>query len=91
MNIITKTEDIMTYINGLDSKNTTYHIIYSLELINGEKVIMYGIEGKLDEEVVFLSSLSDNKKRIQNLIDRMNYVNFPLDFLSSVVENFFEQ
>lgn len=66
-------------------KSTYYRVVKTKENLSGHSVVMYGINGFSDGEVVSVLALSTDKKRIVGLVNAMNSCDFELCRFRKVV------
>lgn len=65
-----------------------YRSVTTIERINDRTVVMYGIEGKNQNEKITIKSLSEDKSRIDNLVRVLNNGGFELCHLNDTVNDF---
>jgi hypothetical protein len=65
-----------------------YRSVTTIERINGRTVVMYGIEGKNQNEKITIKSLSEDKSRLDNLVRVLNNGGFELCHLNDTVNDF---
>lgn len=75
-------------MKSLKTIKAKYKIICSQESLNGNQVLMYGVEGRCGSQKMVLSSLSCDRKRIELLVKRLNEGEFELCLLKDVVNDF---
>ncbi len=79
--------DFMT-IEKVSHKTAHYRVIKTVETVASTPTVMYGVEGFCGDETVTLAALSENRKRIKELVARMNESDLQLCHLCEVVDNF---
>ena len=65
-----------------------YRVIRTFEDAASKPTTMYGIEGFSGEETITITALSENRRRIKELVDLMNKSELELCHFYEVVENF---
>ena len=77
-------------MNGgkINHNSAYYRVIRTVEDIASKPTTMYGIEGFCGDETVTVTALSENRRRIKELVDVMNKSELELCHLCEVVDNF---
>lgn len=76
-----------------NSKKITvrYRVIRSVEKLYGETRIMYGVEGRCGEDILTLSALSEDRRRVAAMVKNLNRGEFELCLLRDAVNDFLYQ
>lgn len=74
-----------------EKESVKYRVIRSVEIIDGKTVEMYGFSGYSKDGTLVLSSLSDDRRRICNLVSKMNKLNLELNAVKNAVGSFLDE
>ena len=74
-----------------EKESVKYRVIRSVEIIDGKTVEMYGFSGCSKDGTLVLSSLSDDRRRICNLVSKMNKLNLELNAVKNAVGPFLDE
>ncbi len=73
---------------NINHKLAHYRVVKTVESVVGKPTAMYGIEGFCGDETVTVTALSENRRRIKELVNKLNESELSLCHFCEVVDNF---
>lgn len=73
---------------NINHKLAHYRVIKTVEMVVDKPTAMYGIEGFCGDETVTVTALSENRRRIKVLVNKLNECELSLCHFCEVVDNF---